>query len=389
MIYLKDKALCCGCGACEQICKKKCIQMVADEEGFLYPQVDIENCTSCNACQKVCPLFNDNVRDSEKKDLPYTVGGWHKHDEIRYDSSSGGAFTLFAEYILREGGTVVGCGFDKDMHAVHMLVNTEDELSKIRGAKYVQSCIGHSYINIKECLRKGRKVLFVGTPCQAAGLYSFIGEQYRESLFIIDFICHGVPSPKIFNEFILAEQEKHGCKLIIHRFRNKDYGWNQTGLQLGSYSVFENGASVRRFPAMADPFMNGFLGDIYLRPSCYNCKFKAIPKNYADITIADFWGVNKIDKELNDKKGTSLVLINTEKGKSIWEQVKENFYYHEVDLKGAVKKNSPLLKSAKISPDRRKFFEDYYVKGYKYVEKKYMTVTKWMLHKIRNTIRMR
>lgn len=381
MISILDKSLCCGCGACEQICKRNSIQMVVDTEGFLYPEVNTDKCVTCGACDKVCPIKSSAIIP-EKESKPKAYGGYHKDEAIRYNSSSGGAFTLFAEYIIRLNGVVIGCGLDDNIKAIHMIVETIDELDKLRGSKYVQSYIGHSYADVKQFLENGRYVLFVGTPCQTAGLYTFLGAKHYERLFVVDFICHGVPSPRIFNDFIKSEQKKYASRIVSHRFRNKDRGWNQTGLQLGSYSVFENGINVRRYPAVADPYMNGFLDDIYLRPSCYDCKFKCISKEYADLTIADFWGVNKVDSELNDKKGTSLILINTLQGDRLWNQVTENFYFKEVDFECATEKNSPLTKSAKLRENRKQFFDDYYANGYKYVEKKYMSAFIWVYHKV-------
>lgn len=382
MISIQKKARCCGCRSCEQACPYNCIEMQSDEEGFLYPKVNQEKCIGCNLCNKACPIEQVLLNKStESEGTPSVFGGWYKDEEIRRESSSGGAFTLFAEEIIKNGGRVFGCTLDSDMKAVHVGVDNIDDLSALRGSKYVQSDIAETYVEVKDALKMGRQVLFVGTPCQAAGLYSFIGDNHDENLYIVDFICHGVPSPKVFADYVKAEERKKGSKLVAYRFRNKDKGWSQTGLQLGTLLEYADGTSIRRYPAFKDKYMNAFLDDVCLRPSCYECSFKSIPKDYADFTIADFWGVDKILDGLNDKKGTSLILVNTDHGMSLWNKVKEAFEYKEVVYEDAVKRNPPLVKSATLLPRREKFYADYQSKGYEYVEKKYMSAIIWGWHK--------
>lgn len=383
MISVQNKEKCCGCGACSIACPTKCIKMICDEEGFLYPETDIERCVECGLCNKVCPI--EKAEEAGKKiesKQPRAVGGWHKNEEVRGDSSSGGAFTLFAEYILKRDGVVFGCTLDENMQAVHIGIESFDELYKLRGSKYVQSNLNNTYQEIKKLVKNGRLVLFVGTPCEAAGLFSFMGNRNYDNLYIVDFICHGVPSPKIFEEYIKEEEKKEESKIVSYRFRNKDYGWSQTGLQLGTLLKFENGTEMRRYPAYKDAFMNGFLDDIYLRPSCHACMFKEVPKNYADFTIGDFWGVDKVEPELSGNKGTSLILINTKHGENLWEKVNQNFHYKEVDFTKAIKRNSPLIESADKNSRRMRFFNDYYEYGYHFVKKKYMSAAVWAMHKV-------
>lgn len=382
MISIQKKIQCCGCRSCEQICPYDCIEMQPDEEGFLYPKVDQATCVGCNLCNKACPIESALLSESaESEGTPIAFGGWHKDEEIRRESSSGGAFTLFAEEIIKNGGKVFGCTLDSDMKAVHIGVDNMDGLSALRGSKYVQSDIAETYNKVRDALKMKRQVLFVGTPCQAAGLYSFVGNKHDENLYVVDFICHGVPSPKIFADYINAEERRKGSKLVAHRFRNKDKGWSQTGLQLGTLSEYADGTIIRRYPAFRDKYMNAFLDDVCLRPSCYECSFKSIPKDYVDFTIADFWGVDKVTDGLNDKKGTSLILIHTDHGMSLWDKVRDAFEYKEVVYEDAMKRNSPLVKSAKFSPRREKFYADYQSRGYEYVEKKYMSAITWGWHK--------
>ena len=387
MIRVDRKEECCGCGACEQICPNGCIQMKSDMEGFLYPNLEKEKCIECGACEKVCPFTVNQTNNPDGVMNPYAVGGWHMDQEVRKDSSSGGMFTLLAEAILKRGGVVYGCALDDQMRARHIRVERPEELYKLRGSKYVQSETGDVYRKIKEDLREGAVVLFTGTPCQAAGLKSYMAGSGNEGLYIVDFICHGVPSPRVFKDYIKTEEAKQQEKIVAFRFRNKDHGWSQTGLQLGTKAEYADGRCIRKYPAFMDPYMNAFLEDICLRPSCYECSYKQLPKGYADFTIADFWGVNKVDRELNDGKGTSLVIIHTDKGKQLWETVRHGAYYREVQLEDAVRRNKPLTQAARLNPKRSDFYEDYNSRGFMYVRRKYMSALVWAWHRSEQLIK--
>lgn len=383
MIKIVDKHECCGCGACEQICPSKCIRLKTDREGFLYPEVDQKACVSCNLCEKVCPVKIDKNSAGDRKPLAYA--GWHKNDEVRADSSSGGAFTAVAEYIIKEGGIVYGCTLNENMDAIHVGVETIEDLVKLRGSKYVQSRIEHVYLEIKAHLQSGRKVLFVGAPCQAAGLCRFLGKKY-EDLYTIDFICHGVPSPGLFHRYIAELEQKHNKKVAAYKFRNKDHGWNSSGMQLGTKIGFPDGTYIRKYPAFMDHYMNAFLDDVCLRPSCYECMFKDAVKDYSDFTIADFWGVNNISKDLNDGKGTSLLLVHNAHASELLEKIKDQFYYKQVDFEQAIRRNRSLTRSAKLNPNRKRFYEELEAKGYQYVERKYMLAFTWAAHKVFNMV---
>lgn len=380
-----NKQSCVGCGACI-ICPKGCISMEYDEEGFLYPKVKANDCVSCGLCEKVCPVLNAPGKDDASDDdtnKPTVYGGYHKDETVRLDSSSGGIFTLLSEEIINNGGIVFGCGFDENMKAVHMGVEKLDDLYKLRGSKYVQSEIGDTYRQAKEALDSGRQVLFVGTPCQTSGLKGYLGKEY-DNLYTCDFICHGVPSPKIFEKYIENLQEKSGAKVTGFRFRNKDTGWNQSGLQQGTLIEFENGEKIRKSPAFKDSYMNGFLSDLTLRPSCYNCAFKAAPHQTADIMIADFWGVDLVDESLNDKKGTSLVILNNEHGKELFDAVKKDFEGHEVEYYPALAKNPTIKRSASKNLFRKGFFKKARNNDFAKLEKGYMSAFFWAFNKIFN-----
>lgn len=233
---LNDKRECCGCSACSQVCPKECIDMLEDREGFLYPEIDSNKCIECDKCRKICPVVNaDEGKEKNIRDTVYPVayGGWNLDNDIRLESSSGGAFSVMAEKILEQKGRVYGCALDNHMKAVHIGVDTKKQLYKLRGSKYVQSEMGNIYREIKSVLETGRKIMFVGTPCQVAGLNSYLGKYY-ENLIKVDFICHGVPSPKVFKSYIKHLEKGKGGKIITFKFRNKDHGWHSSGMQLGT-----------------------------------------------------------------------------------------------------------------------------------------------------------
>ncbi len=388
MINIIDKEDCCGCSACANACPTNCIAMIEDNEGFLYPKANEADCVSCGKCEKVCPIIQSKENNKDEKKIyyekPKAVGGWIKDDEIRQDSSSGGAFTAFAKYILENGGVVYGAALCDDLVVRHIGIENINELARLRGSKYVQSCTGAAYKHIKLELESGRKVLFSGTPCQTSGLLTYLSGKNYDNLFLIDFICHGVPSPKVFSLYIDYLQKKYKDKITNFRFRLKDKNWNPIGLQLGTRIDFANKKSVRNYPAFKDSYMNGFLDDAYLRPSCYKCHAKLLPHKYSDITIADFWGVNKCYPELFDGKGTSLVLINNEHGDALLNLVDTDFEYKEVEFEKAVKRNPTIVNSAKKNSRRNKFFKDLEKKSFGYVRLKYMTAFSWGVHKTIN-----
>lgn len=392
MIHIgeKNRQICVGCGACMQICPNNCIKMVADSEGFLYPECDKHICIECGACERACPMNYDYTSEGYLKE-PLAFGGYHKNEEILLDSSSGGAFSLFADEILSHGGVVCGCILDERLEAVHVIIQSKEDLTQLRGSKYVQSDIGQSYFTIRSYLSKGIDVLFVGTPCQCAGLKSFLNKDYP-NLILCDFICHGVPSPRVFREYIKSYEDKLGEKIINFRFRTKDTKWVQSGMQQGTCAITKSEKKIGKHPAYNDEFMNGFLSDIMLRPSCYECNFKFLPKTYSDFTIADFWGIKKVLPEMNNSKGTSLILVNSEKAKHFWDRVKNNFEFKKTDYKKAIRGNKSIVKSAYLNSLRNIFFKELEEQGYIYVKKRYLTAFRWalstLLKKAWNTIEM-
>ena len=394
MIKICDKTKCCGCSACLQICPVNCISMKKDEEGFLYPDVEETKCVDCKLCEKVCPHLNEKTTHSNILQIPYAYGGWHKDKEILKMSSSGGAFSLFANYILDNNGSVYGCALDEDLKAIHIRVDNKSDLKKLCGSKYVQSDINEKYKTVWKDLKAGQKVLFTGTPCEVAGLNSYIQMKLKNcndttyvdaiwsSLYTCDFICHGVPSPAVFQSYTEYLKKKYGEEIKAFKFRMKDKKWNPSGLQLGTDIETEEGKHIRNFPAFRDAFMNGFLSDLYLRPSCHKCSFKYIPKDYSDITIADFWGVDKVEPSLNNENGTSLILLHNTHAKELFENVKDDFYHIQVEFEKAIRRNQSLLVSAKEHTYRKRFFQDYDRLPFGKIKRRYLKPTDWFFHKL-------
>ncbi len=405
-ILLENRAACCGCAACAQICPKKAISMESDREGFQYPVVDKELCVSCGLCRGACPMegqadgggtslsflehYPDIPAPVVKKNgkastrgcfhEPRAFGGMAKDEGVLERSSSGGIFTILAEKILTGGGVVFGAAFSGDWTVRHVAVTDKEGLSALRGSKYVQSEIGRVYEEAREYLLQGREVLFSGTPCQTAGLRSFLGRD-EDKLYLVDFICHGVPSPMVFSKYLDYVRRKEGAEISSFRFRLKDHGWHPSGLQMGTEIAFDNGRVLRHFPAFRDPYMNGFLADLYLRPSCYNCPFKTIPKGTADITIADFWGVDKIMPDVNYQKGASLVLAHNPQGMKLLESIGDSFEGRECNWEKSVRKNQTLLRSAAEPLERADFFELLEKSSFEKAARKYLGTGRAVLEK--------
>lgn len=348
MINIQEKSKCCGCSACKNICPKDCISIISDKEGFLYPKVDTSKCISCNLCENVCPALNS--KPTIDKTTAYAC--YNNDETIRLQSSSGGIFTLLAEKILSQGGVVFGASFDENFNIVHTKAETIAELSKFRGSKYVQSDINTTYKQAELFLKKGIKVLFSGTPCQINGLSNYLRKEY-DNLLLVDFICHGTPSPLIWNNYIKNKEIDFQSRPEKIYFRHKNYGWERYSL---SFSFKNNTEYLKDLHE--DTFMKGFLSDLYLRPSCYRCTARG-EYRASDITLADFWGIQNILPELDDDKGTSLVITNTLKGTEIFKSIQDGMIYQTVDLDQAIKYNPSYLKSVKPNKYRDKFFNEY------------------------------
>ena len=350
---------CVGCHACFNICPVRAITMVENEEGFKYPQLDKQTCVNCGKCEKVCPALIGHPLTHDKSPEFYAV--WNKENDIRRQSSSGGMFRILAEEIIAEGGVVYGAAFDEANHLRHIRVENVEELGALMGSKYVQSDIGTMLGQVRADLRNGRQVLFSGTPCQVAGLYAFLGGNH-ENLLTVDVLCHGVPSPGVFQRYLEGIGVDGGCRI---EFRNKDKGWKRFSLIVAD-KVHE----------MLDEnsYMKGFLSNLYLRPSCAECQFVGC-KRIGDVTLGDFWGVNAFRKKYDDDLGTSLVLLNSQKGKLMFEALRSRYALAEqVPDASAIPANPTLMHSSTPSLLREAFFADYKSGlSWQELEEKYMS----------------
>ncbi len=376
MITIQNKKDCCGCSACAQVCAKQCITMQRDAEGFLYPIVDSTICTNCGLCEKVCPILN---QETEKKPLQ-VYAAKNTNEEIRLKSSSGGIFTLLAEAIIHDGGVVFGAKFDKDWNVVHDYTESVEGLVAFRGSKYVQSAIGNTYRQAKDFLRQERKVLFSGTPCQIAGLKHYLRQDY-ENLITVDVICHGAPSPLVWQKYLqtlirpqggvgknsVSKSQSAIPEISDIAFRDKTTGWKKFGFcvsQVSALKADKNSVSASYLPKKESVllyethreniFMRGFLADLYLRPSCYACVCKS-GKAPSDLTLGDLWGAQYIIPESDDDKGISAVLINSSKGEKFWNTL-TNYDSKVITYDACVKYNPALIKSVNQHKNRNEFF---------------------------------
>lgn len=334
------KKVCTGCGACYNACSKGAITMQQDDEGFLFPVIDHNKCINCGICLKSCAAYNPDYKN-EKRPKCYAV--W-ANDEIRKKSASGGAFSLLANYVLKQDGYVCGAAWDENFNVEHIVIHSAQELHKLQGVKYIQSTTAKTYSEIKENLRGGKLVLFVGTPCQVAGLKAYLQKEY-ENLITVDLVCHGAPSRGVWRRYI---KEIAGDKQITRiQFRNKAYGWKQC-LELH----FSDGSVYRNVPPM-DVFYETFFILLNTRESCHNCLFAKIPRQ-GDLTIGDGW---ECDPSMNDGKGTSEILINNEKGSKIFEAIKPQIMkFEDFDLEQAISGNVALTRPFPAHPERKRFF---------------------------------
>lgn len=358
MIKIKNPADCCGCTACASICTHDAITMKPDALGFLYPEVNNSKCIDCGLCEKVC-AFNDHYDTSLNLEKPLAYAARHKDINEVETSRSGAAFIAISDYILDNSGIVYGVGYKDHFRVAHKRATTKEERNEFKGSKYVQSDLDNIFKQVKEDLKEGNTVLFSGTPCQTAGLNSFIGKKLRENLILVDIVCHGVPSPYIWRDYIAHLEKKQGAPIVWVNFRDKQkYGW------VAHHETFKFKGKKNK-----KSFKFLFYNHIMFRKSCGNCHF-ANTKRPSDITIADFWGWEKIDTNFNkDNKGCSLVLLNTEKGYKLFEVVKDRMTTISANLEDCLQPN--LQYPTTIHPKQIDFEKDYKCYGFDYVLKKY------------------
>lgn len=342
------KKHCTACGACNNICPNNSIKMIADDEGFFYPSIDKEKCINCNLCKNSCPILNK--LDCKNKSHPRVYAAWSLDNEVRFNSTSGGVFTEFAKTVISKGGYVAGARYNKSHLVEHYIINAESEITLLRQSKYVQSQIGFVFKDIKKLLDKDKFVMFVGTPCESAGLLRFLNKSY-ENLLLCDFICRGANSPKAYFKYLESLKKQYSSNVKKVWFKNKINGWNKFCTKI----EFENGNEYYA-DRYTDLFMRGYLKyNLYIRPSCSECNFKGFPR-YSDITLADFWGVKLNDESIDTDKGTSLVIINSEKGKKYFDGLDDRIFKEESSLQAALSFNQCAVKSVDMGEKRDYFF---------------------------------
>lgn len=353
MIIIKSKYDCCGCGACAQRCPHNAIELTQDNEGFLYPQIDESICIDCGLCERVCPIINQELPSEPIK----TFAAKNNDENIRQQSSSGGIFTLLATKVINNGGVVFGAIFNAKWEVEHDYTDTIEGLAKFRGSKYVQSKIGNNYILAEEYLKDGKQVLFSGTPCQIAGLKRFLRKEY-DNLICVDIICHGVPSPFIWQKYL---EQYNPADLSSISFRDKTNSWKR-------YEVVirQGKKTLIREDIGKNIYMKLFLSDLCLRPSCSNCSSKS-GKSKSDITIADFWGIQHLHPDFDDDKGCNLILINSKKGLNLFNKLECDKI--ETDFYTAIKYNPSYFKSVAEPKYRKYFFDNFDKYGFEVYQK--------------------
>lgn len=333
-----NKKLCNGCGTCALKCPKNAITMIEDSEGFLYPQINEEKCIKCGICEKVCSNFNDSDYNSK------AYIAINKNEEELKISSSGGMFFILAKYVTENNGVVFGVAYDQEVRAFHKYASTLEECKKFCGSKYVRSNLKDTYKEAKDFLENGKMVLYTGTACQLNGLKTFLGKKYN-NLILCDILCHANPSPKVFELYKNNIEKLNEKKIQEIKFRSKENGWkNQTPI-----IEFEDGTQIEE-----NSYYNAFVKEMINRPSCYQCVF-ASKNRITDITIADFWGIEKFNEKIDTSKGVSLITINSERGKNILESLKQNLYLEEVEMEEVIKFNH--FNNVSVHKNREKFFE--------------------------------
>lgn len=362
MIHITDPADCCGCTACASICAHDAITMQPDYMGFLYPTVNTTLCTDCGLCETVC-AFNEHYDTSLNLPQPEAYAARHKSMKEVETSRSGAAFIAISDWILQQGGSVYGAGYTDHFRVVHKRATTREERDEFKGSKYVQSDMGKVFRQVKQDLKNGMIVLFSGTPCQTSGLNAYIGKKLREKLYLVDIVCHGVPAPYLWRDYLSYLEKKQKAKICWVNFRDKqEFGWKAHKETFKFIKFFGGGGKKMSFTFL-------FYQHIMFRPSCGKCHFTNT-KRPSDITIADFWGWEKTDPDINaDNKGVSLVLCNTEKGRQLFKEVKYDMYVIPAKLENCMQPN--LQYPTTIHPKRDKFEQDYIQKGFTYVMKKY------------------
>lgn len=368
MIELKSKKDCCGCYACYNICPKQCIDMKQNKDGFVYPRINNKICINCNLCETVCPIINQY----QIKNPIACYASKHKNLNIRLNSSSGGICYAFSEWTIYKDGIVFGASMDKELICKHTKAKSKKEITKFFGSKYIQSEIGDTYFQVKDYLEKNKVVLFIGTPCQISGLKHFLGKEYN-NLYCIDFICHGVGNPAVLKSYINEIKKKYG-NIQSLKFRNKKKNWK---LCLNMIIDTKQGKKI----IQNDKFLIGFQNNLYLRDCCYNCQFNQF-RSGSDITVGDGWGIEVLYPKFDDSKGISTIMIKTEKGKELLNNIKTNIDIIPISLNHIIKFNPTVINSSKRNKKSKIFLEQFeHGITFKILSKKYIRPSISMISK--------
>ncbi len=342
---MTDPRHCTGCSACAAICPRGCITMQPDAQGFSKPVRKSENCTDCGLCEKICPVLHE----PDRKETEKIYAAYAKSEALRNDSSSGGVFGVLAQQVLAEGGVVFGAYMNEARQVVHGMAQSSEELAALRGSKYVQSALGDCFAQVKSQLSAGRTVLFSGTPCQIAGLTRYLGKPY-DNLLTVDLICHGVPSPMVWREYLACREKDAGARAVGASFRDKVQGWNCFSMKLR----FANGRQYAK-SLHEDSYLRGFLANLFLNDACSDCRFKGTSR-CGDVTLADFWGVEKMLPALKDDKGVSLLLVRSAAAARLLRSCKERLHILEVPMEEALQCNTAATHSVQPHRNRARFF---------------------------------
>lgn len=352
---------CTGCAACANICPKDAITMTEMLDGFSQPVIDKDRCVQCLACEKSCPVLNPFSNEGQNEPVVYSC--WNRDNKVRWESSSGGAFSALATIVLERGGYVTGAAYGDAMRVSHRMIHSVAELPLLRGSKYVQSCTGDIYRQVKEKLLDGAIVLFVGTPCQVAGLRGYLNKDYP-NLYCCDFTCHGTPSPLLFRKYIRWIEQEKNIKIRSFNFRHKHSGWYDA-LRAANGGLFMKGKY--------DAYFLGFNRNITLRESCYRCPAIGLPRK-GDVTIADFWGIGmnyKFDRTDEIADGISLMMVNNTQGEKLVELAKQYLHWQKGAFDEALSRNQPMIKPSHRPTARDTFYGDMAVMGFEQLRRKY------------------
>ena len=350
---VKPRGVCTGCGACVSVCPRGAVRMERDAEGFLYPAVDPALCVGCDLCEKRCPAGTAFPGE------PSAFRGYNTKEEVRARSSSGGVFSALAERTLKKGGAVFGAVFSEGFAVEHVGAVSRDGVLPMLGSKYVQSSAADALRDAARLLGRDTPVLFSGTPCQIAGLYALLGEARPERLLTVDFVCHGVPSPGVFASYLDWLEREHGAAVEAYSFRDKRRGWKD-------FSAAARFGDGREYAAAQteDPFLLGFLRNLYLRPSCHACTALRHGGHAADVTLADLWGARELWPEEDDDRGLSLVFANTDKGRGALRECPELTLREIGDVRRLARANPSIFAPAPAHAERARFFRGFSRRGF-------------------------